>query len=468
MLSACRDAGSGMRRTLLYNYTSLSPPFSRLLPIGIISQQRRTIVTDELISTETLGRWTGGRESVSGIVATVFGPAGLVGHHVVSRLARIGSHVIVPYRDDGWKVKEQKCLGALGKVNLVPLEMSDEATVHRALAKSNVVINLIGSDIDTRNYSIRDTNVNCTYRIAKAAAATGNVERFIHVSAEGADLNAESAFYSSKAEGEDIVRQFFPNATIMRPNTIFGFYDRYLNRLAHLCNYLPIMPTFRGGTQKARPIWVNDVAQSIINSLYDYRSQGKTYHLFGPHEYTQKEINQWVIATCLQEGNIEFDVSSEKLLHFYGWLLDLLPTHGYRLLSKDLVKRMKVDCLPPGGPDVLTQEDLGVETSSLEDKGRAILEKHIGERQGTYQEQYGVERSRLERNPWLVHPNMDSTYSGEPGPFGEATGGSRNLWYENYNHYDGLMPDGKRLPNGTFDWKEWQKKNPGMEYEKRL
>lgn len=460
MLSASRGAGCGMQRILRSKFGS--QPLARLAPVGIFSLQKRTMVTDEVIhSTDTLGRWTGGRESMSGIVATVFGAGGLVGKHIVARLARIGSHVIVPYRDDGHKVRELKCLGALGKVNLLPLDMTDEATIQRAVSKSNVVINLIGADVDTRNYSIRDTNVHVAHRIAKISAATGNVERFIHLSAEGADLNSESVFYSSKAEGEEVVRQFFPNATIMRPNTIFGVHDKFISRLGHLCNYTPFMPTFRGGHQKCQPVWVNDVAQSVINSLYDFRSQGKTYHIFGPEKFTQKQLNDYVVETCLNGGNLSVDISSEKLLNFYGWMLDLLPVHGYRLLSKDLVKRMKTDCVPPTGPDVMTHEHLGVEPSTLADKARFILEGHIGDRRKSYQDHYGVEHSRLNRNPMLRHPDRDAIYdNNNPMP--------TSAYAENTNHYDGVMPDGSRLPNGKFDWEEWQKKNPEMEYVKRI
>jgi len=452
MLSASRDAGIGVRRLLSSKFGSQL--FIRPIPGCVVFIQQKRGITEDLIQSDTLGRWTGQRESISGIVATVFGASGLVGPHVVSRLARIGSHVIIPYRDDGWNVRELKCMGALGKVNLLPLDMTDESTIRRAVAKSNVIINLIGSEMASRNYSVSDTNIKCTYRIAKIAAEVGNVERFIHVSAEGADIDSEDEFYSSKAQGEEWVRHFFPNATIMRPNVIFGVQDKFIDRIGHLANYSPIIPTFKGGQQKMQPIWVNDVAQCIINALYDYRSQGKTYHIAGPHVYTQKQINQFVVDFILQSSHMHYDLSSPLRIKLWNLFYKIMFPVWTRFFSRSfLIKFFKHDLLPPES-GVLTEADLGVVPHTLSDKGRYVLEKHRGERQLSYKEEYGV-RSRLNRNPIREHPDVDAA---EP----------ISRYGENFNHYDGVMPDGSKLPGGVFNWKDWQQKHPVEDYIKRM
>jgi len=125
------------------------------------------------------------RQSVSGIVATVFGASGFVGHHVVQHLGEVGAQVIVPYRGDGVQTKELRVMGDLGQVVPMAFDMRDVASIKRVLSRSNVVINLIGSHRDTIHYKMHDTNVKCAHRIAKLAKEAG-VERFVHVSALGA------------------------------------------------------------------------------------------------------------------------------------------------------------------------------------------------------------------------------------------------------------------------------------------
>lgn len=61
------------------------------------------------------GPYGGGRSSVSGHVATVFGCTGFLGRYLVNRLAQKGTQVIVPYRDEDEK-RHLKLMGDLGQV----------------------------------------------------------------------------------------------------------------------------------------------------------------------------------------------------------------------------------------------------------------------------------------------------------------------------------------------------------------
>ena len=67
----------------------------------------------------------GGRNSVSGVNATLFGATSALGMVTGSMLTRIGSTVVYPYRGQGtlwdWKFKEIKTTADLGYKSYVKL-----------------------------------------------------------------------------------------------------------------------------------------------------------------------------------------------------------------------------------------------------------------------------------------------------------------------------------------------------------
>ncbi|KAH0616358.1 hypothetical protein JD844_027398 [Phrynosoma platyrhinos] len=91
-----------------------------------------------------------GRSSVSGIVATVFGATGFLGRYVVNRLGRIGSQVIIPHRCDQYDLMYLRPMGDLGQLLFMEWDSRDKDSTRRALEHSNVVINLVGKEWETR------------------------------------------------------------------------------------------------------------------------------------------------------------------------------------------------------------------------------------------------------------------------------------------------------------------------------
>jgi len=54
----------------------------------------------------------------------------------------------------------------------------------------------------------------------------------VHVSHLNASTESVSQFYRAKAEGEALVKEAFPTATIVRPGAMFGYEDKLLNNMA--------------------------------------------------------------------------------------------------------------------------------------------------------------------------------------------------------------------------------------------
>ncbi|CAI7788794.1 unnamed protein product [Closterium sp. NIES-54] len=134
--------------------------------------------TSLAVRSSVAARGPGGRSSVSGMVATVFGATGFLGRYVVQQLARSGSQVMVPYRCLEDDHRHLKLCGDLGQVVPVPFDVRSDESIATAIAKSNVVINLIGRDFETRNFSFEDINISAPQRIARMAASHA---RMVHL-----------------------------------------------------------------------------------------------------------------------------------------------------------------------------------------------------------------------------------------------------------------------------------------------
>lgn len=74
----------------------------------------------------------------------------------------------------------------------------DDASIRHLIHRSNLVINLIGIQKETMNWSFDETHIDVAARIAEAVRDNDMVERFWHVSCLGASENSESKRLRSK------------------------------------------------------------------------------------------------------------------------------------------------------------------------------------------------------------------------------------------------------------------------------
>ncbi|QRW00016.1 NAD(P)H-binding family protein [Ceratobasidium sp. AG-Ba] len=233
-----------------------------------------------------------GRSAVSGHVATVFGCTGFLGRYLVSKLAKSGTQVVIPYRDEDEK-RHLKVLGDLGQI--VPLEwdLRHEDQIAECMKHSDIVYNLVGRDYETKNFDYTSVQVTGAQTIASIASQL-QIPRLVHVSHLNASHQSESEFYRTKAQGEDAVRAAYPDATIVRPGPMFGHEDKLLNSMA----VWPALWMLNRGETKIRPVHVLDVAQALSN-LITIPTSGQTFNLPGPAYHTYETMLDLVAAvTC--------------------------------------------------------------------------------------------------------------------------------------------------------------------------
>ncbi|CAI5525311.1 unnamed protein product [Closterium sp. Naga37s-1] len=319
--------------------------------------------TSLAVRSSVAARGPGGRSSVSGMVATVFGATGFLGRYVVQQLARSGSQVMVPYRCLEDDHRHLKLCGDLGQVVPVPFDVRSDESVAAAIAKSNVVINLIGRDFETRNFSFEDINISAPQRIARVAREHGGIARMVHLSCLGAAPHAPSKQHQTKALGEAAVLAEFPQATILRTGPLAGTEDRLLNSWALMAKKFPFVPVIAGGKTLIQPVYVLDVATAVNATVTDDGSScGQTFELGGPEVLQIRDLVNRVLETIRQHSSI-LSVPlpvARALATPREFLLHRVPTPipSPTMFTLDYINSLSFPHIV--SPNALTFKDLGI------------------------------------------------------------------------------------------------------------
>ncbi|XP_019320345.1 NADH dehydrogenase [ubiquinone] 1 alpha subcomplex subunit 9, mitochondrial [Panthera pardus] len=311
----------------------------------------------------------GGRSSVSGVVATVFGATGFLGRYVVNRLGRMGSQVIIPYRCEAYDTMHLRPMGDLGQIIFLEWNGKDKDSIRRAVKHSNVVINLVGRDWETKNFDFEDVFVKIPQAIAQVSKEAG-VEKFIHVSHLNADIKSSSRYLRNKAVGEKEVRDAFPEAIIIKPSDIFGREDRFLNHFANIRWFGGVPLISLGKKTVKQPVYVVDVSKGIVNAIKDPDARGKSFAFVGPSRYLLFDLVQYVFAMAHRP------FLPYPLPHFaYQWVARLFEMSPFEpWTTRDKVERLHVtDMVLPHLPGL---EDLGIQATPLELKAIEVLRRH--------------------------------------------------------------------------------------------
>lgn len=272
---------------------------------------------------------------LGGQLITVLGGGGFIGRYVVQRLLARGARVRVAEREPR-KAVFLKPLGGLGQTQFAAADVRDAASVARAVAGSDAVINLAGAFAD-----MQAVDANGAKHVAAAAKAAG-ARALVHISAIGADSDSASAYGRSKGDGEAAVRGAFPEAAILRPSIIFGREDRFINRFAGMIRMLPVVPVI---APKARfqPVYVGDVADAVVAALDGAPEEAKAsraFELGGPQTWTMEELLRWIAeATGRKPWFVNVpDAVASALATGLGWAPGAPITRDqWRMLQRDNV-----------------------------------------------------------------------------------------------------------------------------------
>lgn len=252
-------------------------------------------------------------------LVTIFGGSGFVGRHVAQIMAQAGWRVRVATRRPNERLSV-RTYGAVGQVEPMLCNIRDEASVRAVLTGADAVVNCVGILAETGRNRFDAIQAEGAARVARLAAEAG-VAQLVQISAIGADLQSDSAYARTKAQGEAGVLAAFPGAVILRPSIIFGPEDQFFNRFAAMARISPFIPV-AGAQTRFQPVHIEDVAEAAARAARGEVAAG-IYELGGPDICTFRELMERMLA----------EIRRKRVILAMPWAFARLLAGGFDLLQ---------------------------------------------------------------------------------------------------------------------------------------
>ena len=266
----------------------------------------------------------------------IFGGTGQLGVYLCRRLSKDFTLTVLT-RNVHQKAYRLKTSANAGYLSIVEGSIFDENKIRDLISKARIVINLVGV-LDEKNKanSFENIHTKFPYLLSKICSEY-KIEQFIHISALGIEKAVDSVYAKTKIDGEKVIRENFPKATIIKPSIIFSVSDQLTTRFMTLLSLLPVFPLYYGGRTKFSPIHASDVAELIFYVISN-EIISKKIEAVGPEVFTFKDIIQ-ILLKCINKKRIllpiPLPIAKLSALFFQLFRNPLLTLDQLRLLNPE-------------------------------------------------------------------------------------------------------------------------------------
>lgn len=191
------------------------------------------------------------------------------------------------------------------------------------LAGKTAVIHLAGSEMRGRNRLLNHVDIEGTARLLEECKRA-NIQHLIVISRIGAEANAIHSLLAVKGKIEKMVRQSGLPATIIRSASVYGYGDRYFEMILGIsCWSWPFAFLPGGGERAWQPLWVEDLARCLIQTVTRPDLIGKTVTVAGEEHLPYKEIlRRILLAAGIQRYPVKLPMTLLRPLSrilFWWW-----------------------------------------------------------------------------------------------------------------------------------------------------
>ncbi len=263
----------------------------------------------------------------------VTGGSGYLGSHIVKKLVGNGKPVRVLVRDRQYAEQEERLQGL--DVEWVEGDVTRPDTLPPALEGVTSIVHTVAIAIEKGRGTYESVNAQGTLSLVNAAQAA-QISRLINISQLGADANLPYRFLASKGLAQEYVASSTLEWTAFRPSVIWGPEDEFANSFARLVPFSPLIYPIVDRNARFQPIWVEDVATSVLKAIDDPATIHQVYELGGPEILTLEEI---------ERRTLEAVSARRKLIHVPRWAIEAIVALMEGLLPNPPVTRSLLELL---------------------------------------------------------------------------------------------------------------------------
>lgn len=297
----------------------------------------------------------------------ITGGTGFIGRHLAHDLIARGHEVIVIARGL-YSRNTEPIEGA----TFVAMDANNAEKLQEVFTGCDAVAHCAGTSVEDGRQTFEQLHVHGT-RSAVMTAEKAGVKKFVLVSYLNVRPNTQSAYYTTKWQGEEIVRASKLNYTILKAGLVYGQGDHLLHNLGNLLRKLPVFATVGLRERTVRLVAVEDLVKIISAALLDEkRLSRQTVAAIGPEEFP--------FSTAARRISRAMGKPILLVLPFPVFFQRLLAWFSERFMPKPLITKSQVQMLADGIskplPDSqMLPEDMAPKTLFSEEQIRKGLPK---------------------------------------------------------------------------------------------